>query len=688
MPLTRARADIMAAMELNAAAGSAPGDFLRYDHIQIFADRLEPLATYKALEAQLNAFERGLDAADGPDGARALWREIAGADAAARSFSPLGQDVVRQLMHGPGWRVVAHRARAADGTASVLVQSHARDGVKVVVTAPAGAGDGDGDDDASAGGGDDDDAGFGAAAWSRDACDRFFAAHGGRQGVGVLGFATTAPGAVEQIRANYAAKHPKLLVRADGAASAPPSPSLLEVYAYYARAPDGATADAPDRGTVLRFFEPPPTGAGALPGLAPVAAAFPAPRAAETEAFCDHWVSNVHDRERFLAVLADTLGFEPKVNFNAGVVAAGAAIIESTVAGNAPSLGPLRHEEAERSHAQVYLPINNALSSVGHVHGFLEELGQGVQHVASRVADLPGFVARAAARRDATGVGLAFLNIPRSYYGVLTVRALAAALGDAGESAPRAAAALRALEGAGLVDAKGAVDLDADDARVRAALAADSGAAAALAPGGDAALAAAAACALRSRYANMHAILGDALDERAYLAIVRNKVLVDAQAGDVLMQIFSVPVLMRGDGDEAPFFEFIQRACGCGRAVKPGCGGFGIRNFLTLFLSIEVSKAMDEHARARARGDDGAAARHARAVDVFTHQLDVSNPVLTAISDAMQEEEDAPGADVAAAARARKEAAQRELQRISDEHKRMIERINDDAHAPLRPLGA
>ena len=149
-----------------------------------------------------------------------------------------------------------------------------------------------------------------------------------------------------------------------------------------------------------------------------------------------------------------------------------------------------------------------------------------------------------------------------------------------------------------------------------------------------------------------------------------------------------------------PFLEFIQRVCAqCSvdggkeeedacTPIRPGCGGFGIRNFLTLFLSIEVSKAMDEHARARARGDDGAAARHARAVDVFTHQLDVSNPVLTAISDAMQEEEDAPGADVAAAARARKEAAQRELQRISDEHKRMIERINDDVHAPLRPLGA
>ena len=48
-------------------------------------------------------------------------------------------------------------------------------------------------------------------------------------------------------------------------------------------------------------------------------------------------------------------------------------------------------------------------------------------------------------------------------------------------------------------------------------------------------------------------------------------------------------------GTEAPFLEFIQRVCaqcadknGMCQPVRPGCGGFGIRNFLTLFLSIEV----------------------------------------------------------------------------------------------------
>jgi len=49
------------------------------------------------------------------------------------------------------------------------------------------------------------------------------------------------------------------------------------------------------------------------------------------DAFADHWVSNVYDREQVLRVFADTLGFQPKVNFNAGVVGAGEAVIESTV---------------------------------------------------------------------------------------------------------------------------------------------------------------------------------------------------------------------------------------------------------------------------------------------------------------------------------------------------------------------
>lgn len=74
--------------------------------------------------------------------------------------------------------------------------------------------------------------------------------------------------------------------------------------------------------------------------------------------------------------------------------------------------------------AQVFLPTNNALSPVGHVHWYLEEIGQGVQHVASRVASLPAYVQRANRMRAVTGEGVTFLNIPRTYYGLLEPESL------------------------------------------------------------------------------------------------------------------------------------------------------------------------------------------------------------------------------------------------------------------------
>ena len=101
----------------------------------------------------------------------------------------------------------------------------------------------------------------------------------------------------------------------------------------------------------------------------------------------------------------------------------------------------------------------------------------------------------------------------------------------------------------------------------------------------------------------MWKLLRHRLSEAEYLSVVRNKILIDVQGEDVLMQIFTSTVLQRKPGTEAPFLEFIQRLCAiddpaatdpqtgvAARSIRPGCGGFGIRNFLTLFLSIEVSK--------------------------------------------------------------------------------------------------
>lgn len=84
---------------------------------------------------------------------------------------------------------------------------------------------------------------------------------------------------------------------------------------------------------------------------------------------------------------------------------------------------------------QVYLPTNNALSPVGHVALFIDQLGQGIQHLASRVPDLVAFIQRANAYREVTQKGLVFLSIPRSYYGRLTLADLSVAMNGCEESA-------------------------------------------------------------------------------------------------------------------------------------------------------------------------------------------------------------------------------------------------------------
>lgn len=54
-----------------------------------------------------------------------------------------------------------------------------------------------------------------------------------------------------------------------------------------------------------------------------------------------------------------------KVDFNAGVVAAGEAQIESTVTGNSSSMTTGDKDLALQDQSQIYLPINNALTEIG-----------------------------------------------------------------------------------------------------------------------------------------------------------------------------------------------------------------------------------------------------------------------------------------------------------------------------------
>jgi len=327
-----------------------------------------------------------------------------------------------------------------------------------------------------------------------------------------------------------------------------------------------------------------------------------------------------------------------------GVVAAGEARIESTVTGNTSRRLAVSGADALVNQSQVYLPINNALSPVGHVHGFLQEIGQGIQHVASRVDDLKAFIERVNNYRLITGRGFTFLNIPRSYYGRLDAPLLAK---HTTCSAVLREAVCAALVTAGLLSTTGILDLEAATERLRAALA---GAAlpVGLAEERDAKLEEIVATVRLSRYSNLHSLLRDHLQEEEYLQIVRNKILVDIQGSDILYQIFTANILQRRPGDEAPFLEFIQRVCAdtrckapheaCSKPIRPGCGGFGIRNFLTLFLSIEVSKAMRELADAEEAADAAGCELARRKIELFTEQLDASNPILTDISDAMTSE--------------------------------------------------
>jgi hypothetical protein len=54
-----------------------------------------------------------------------------------------------------------------------------------------------------------------------------------------------------------------------------------------------------------------------------------------------------------------------KVDFNAGVVAAGESQIESTVIGNMAMTVACDEDSALKDQSQIYLPINNALTNVG-----------------------------------------------------------------------------------------------------------------------------------------------------------------------------------------------------------------------------------------------------------------------------------------------------------------------------------
>jgi hypothetical protein len=114
-----------------------------FSHVHLYADRVEDLQVYKALELDLNNFAEARAACTSTlslDEQRELWQSMTHHHQPSEAFVSHGRDVVKQLMAGLGFRVTA--ARYSTATRTVLVTSQDADGVQILVTAlsePAGA---------------------------------------------------------------------------------------------------------------------------------------------------------------------------------------------------------------------------------------------------------------------------------------------------------------------------------------------------------------------------------------------------------------------------------------------------------------------------------------------------------------------------------------------------------------------
>ncbi|CAD7926126.1 unnamed protein product [Amoebophrya sp. A120] len=602
------------------------GNQLKFHHLHLYVNSLKSLEEYKAVEDKLNNFVSSVGNVEKfkkqtavekneelEQLLRAMWREKYEPKAPdATKYVPHGQDVVKQMIMGAGWRIAGVHEGPESTSYHVATHENPREGVAVVVTAA--------HEKASSA----DSSGTVLDHFHPKNLNQYFEAHGFRQGCAVLAFHSNS---VDKLAERYKETHPAL-VRA-GFPKSYGRTKILEVYAYYQK----DSTNKPDLGTVVRFVEEDPyREIFPLPGMQPVKYQLSDPEVCA--AYPDHWVSNVFDREQVLKTFEDVFGFQPKVNFNAGVVGAGEAVIESTVTGNEPKVELSDENQWFKNQDQIYLPINNALSEHGHVHLYLEQVGQGVQHFASRVKNLPDFISRANRFREVTGEGLAFLDIPRSYYGFLRVEDFEQFKFDRAQGEK----VLEVLRKENIVDEHNVVALDIDREGVERVLkeASASSIGDFIAENQHSDIA---DLVCRGRYRNLYDMMLDTLNEEEYLNIVKNKILVDIQGKDILLQIFSKPVLMAEPGQQAPFFEFIQRVCDKEKAtLSPGCGGFGIRNFLTLFLSIEVSNFMDLYEKAVKEKDELGMKIAKQAVAIFTSQLHASNPVLTKISDALEKQ--------------------------------------------------
>ena len=338
---------------------------IQFSHVHLYVDQLCEVSAYKEFEESLTLFEKNYNDTTTQvqveqqehfldvDRGRQLWQAITTLTPAQEAFASHGRDVVRQLIAGFGFRVTG--CHASSKTSSVVVTSKDVNGIHIVVSALKNKSCDLEQVDEAASTADEHYLHF--AAYN---ITRFYQAHSNRQGIAVLAF-QVGKKCLQGIYQRYAELHSELIpkefrngpVEYDEIA-------IFEVFAYYKGEKGRSSAD---EGTMLRFIEPiDATNNCKLPGIVNIDATFSHCHSA----YFDHWVSNVISRTGFLDTLEDTLYFTPKVDFNAGVVAAGEAQIESTVTGNTSSLADADDgTDALSNQSQIYLPINNALTKVG-----------------------------------------------------------------------------------------------------------------------------------------------------------------------------------------------------------------------------------------------------------------------------------------------------------------------------------
>lgn len=107
-----------------------------FSHVHLYADHVEDLTLYKALELDLNNFSEARAVCTSTltlEEQRELWQSISHPQYSSETFVSHGRDVVKQLMVGLGFRVTA--ARYSTATRTVLVTSQDANGVQILVTA-------------------------------------------------------------------------------------------------------------------------------------------------------------------------------------------------------------------------------------------------------------------------------------------------------------------------------------------------------------------------------------------------------------------------------------------------------------------------------------------------------------------------------------------------------------------------